>query len=73
MLLGWHYSDYYTRAYAFNQYLASRGYVVLAINYRLGIGYGYEFHRPRNAGAQGASDIVARSARRNRHAALRMT
>lgn len=58
MLLGWHYSDYYTNAYALNQYLASRGYVVLAINYRLGIGYGYEFHRPPNAGAQGASEYL---------------
>ena len=26
--------------------LASQGYVVLSVNYRLGIGYGYEFHRP---------------------------
>src|SRR5918999_222104 len=58
MLLGWHYSDYYANAYAMNQYLASRGYIVLAINYRLGIGYGYEFHRPRNAGAQGASEYL---------------
>lgn len=56
MLLGWHYSDYYTNAYALNQYLASRGYVVLSVNYRLGIGYGHDFHRPRNAGAQGASE-----------------
>jgi dipeptidyl aminopeptidase/acylaminoacyl peptidase len=40
MLLGWHYSDYYHKAYALNQYLASRGYVVLAINFRSGIGYG---------------------------------
>src|SRR5690606_7636032 len=32
MLLGWHYSDYYTNAYAMNQYLASRGFVVLAVN-----------------------------------------
>lgn len=56
MLLGWHYSDYYTNAYALNQYLASRGYVVLSVNYRLGIGYGYDFHRPPNAGAQGASE-----------------
>jgi dipeptidyl aminopeptidase/acylaminoacyl peptidase len=56
MLLGWHYSDYYTNAYALNQYLASRGYVVLSVNYRLGIGYGYEFHRPLNAGVQGASE-----------------
>jgi dipeptidyl aminopeptidase/acylaminoacyl peptidase len=58
MLLGWHYSDYYSNAYAMNQYLASRGYVVLSINYRLGIGYGYEFHRPPNAGAQGASEYL---------------
>ncbi len=56
MLLGWHYSDYYTNAYALNQYLASRGYLVLSINYRLGIGYGHDFHRPLNAGAQGASE-----------------
>jgi dipeptidyl aminopeptidase/acylaminoacyl peptidase len=58
MLLGWHYSDYYSNAYALNQYLASRGYVVLAINFRLGIGYGFEFHRPKNAGAQGASEYL---------------
>jgi dipeptidyl aminopeptidase/acylaminoacyl peptidase len=56
MLLGWHYSDYYSNAYALNQYLASRGFVVLSINYRLGIGYGYEFHRPALAGAQGAAE-----------------
>ena len=58
MLLGWHYSDYYTNAYAMNQYLASRGYVVLSVNYRLGIGYGHDFHRPPNAGAQGASEYL---------------
>lgn len=56
MLLGWHYSDYYSNAYAMNQYLASRGYVVLSVNFRLGIGYGHEFHRPPNAGVQGASE-----------------
>jgi dipeptidyl aminopeptidase/acylaminoacyl peptidase len=56
MLLGWHYSDYYTNAYALNQYLASRGYVVFSVNYRLGIGYGHNFHRPPNAGVQGASE-----------------
>lgn len=58
MLLGWHYSDYYTNAYAVNQFLASRGYVVLSVNYRLGIGYGHDFHRPPNAGAQGASEYL---------------
>jgi dipeptidyl aminopeptidase/acylaminoacyl peptidase len=58
MLLGWHYSDYYSNAYAVNQYLASRGFVVLAVNFRLGIGYGYEFHRPPNAGRQGAAEYL---------------
>ncbi len=56
MLLGWHYSDYYSNAYASNQYLASLGFVVLSVNYRLGIGYGYEFHQPANGGATGASE-----------------
>ena len=27
-------------AHALNQYLASRGFIVLAVNYRSGIGYG---------------------------------
>jgi dipeptidyl aminopeptidase/acylaminoacyl peptidase len=58
MLLGWHYSDYYSNAYALNQYLASRGFVVLSVNYRLGIGFGYDFHRPRRAGPQGASEYL---------------
>jgi Tol biopolymer transport system component len=43
MLLGWHYRGYYHNAYALNQYLASRGYVVLSVNFRSGIGYGMEF------------------------------
>jgi len=62
MLLGWHYMDYYSNAYAMNQYLAARGYVVLALNYRLGIGYGHDFHHPAHAGPWGASeyqDVVA--------------
>src|SRR5690606_18629958 len=56
MLLGWHYGDYYANTYALNQYLASRGFVVLAVNYRLGIGYGYDFHKPLFAGRYGASE-----------------
>ncbi len=62
MLLGWHYMDYYSNAYAVNQYLASHGFVVLALNYRLGIGYGRAFHQPDHAGLAGASeyqDVVA--------------
>jgi dipeptidyl aminopeptidase/acylaminoacyl peptidase len=56
MLTGWHYSDYYANAYALNQYLASRGFVVLSVNYRLGIGYGWEFHNPPASGARGAAE-----------------
>jgi dipeptidyl aminopeptidase/acylaminoacyl peptidase len=62
MLLGWHYMDYYSNAYAVNQYLASHGFVVLALNYRLGIGYGRAFQQPDHAGLAGASeyqDVVA--------------
>lgn len=56
MLLGWHYMQYYHNAYGMNQYLASRGYVVLAVNYRSGIGYGMEFREALNYGATGASE-----------------
>jgi dipeptidyl aminopeptidase/acylaminoacyl peptidase len=62
MLLGWHYMDYYSNGYAVNQYLANHGYVVLSVNYRLGIGYGHDFHRPDHAGRAGAAeyqDVVA--------------
>lgn len=58
MLLGWNYSDYYSNAYATNQYLASQGFVVLSVNYRLGIGYGYEFHQADRAGTNGASEYL---------------
>src|SRR5216117_546818 len=57
MLLGWHYLYYYRNAYALNQYLASRGYVVLSVNYRSGIGYGMEFREALHYGAQGASEF----------------
>jgi dipeptidyl aminopeptidase/acylaminoacyl peptidase len=56
MLLGWHYMDYYSNAYAVNQYLALHGCVVLSLNYRLGIGYGRAFHQPEHAGFRGASE-----------------
>ena len=57
MLLGWHYMGYYHNAYAFNQYLASRGYVVLSVNYRSGIGYGLDFREAPDYGASGASEF----------------
>ena len=62
MLLGFHYMDYYANDYAANQYLASRGFIVLSVNYRLGIGYGHAFHFPDRAGARGAveyQDVLA--------------
>lgn len=58
MLLGWNYSDYYSNAYASNQYLTSLGFNVLVVNYRLGIGYGFEFHKPAGGGAAGASEYL---------------
>jgi dipeptidyl aminopeptidase/acylaminoacyl peptidase len=57
MLLGWHYLAYYNNAYAMNQYLASRGYVVLSVNYRSGTGYGLAFREAPNQGAAGASEF----------------
>ena len=62
MLLGWHYMYYYSNAYSMNQYLASRGYVVLAVNYRSGIGYGRDFREAPGRAGRGAAeyqDVVA--------------
>ena len=57
MLLGWHYMQYYSNAYAMNQYLASLGYIVLSVNYRSGIGYGLDFREALNYGAAGGSEF----------------
>jgi len=62
MLLGWHMRGYYHNAYGFNQYLAHKGYVALSVNFRSGIGYGFDFRTAPNQGPRGASeyqDIVA--------------
>ncbi|MGB6685129.1 MAG: prolyl oligopeptidase family serine peptidase, partial [Candidatus Acidiferrum sp.] len=62
MLLGFHPMDAYNFMYAANEYLASRGYVVLSVNYRLSILYGRAFRQPAKAGPLGASeyqDVVA--------------
>ncbi|HEY2659862.1 MAG TPA: prolyl oligopeptidase family serine peptidase [Caulobacteraceae bacterium] len=62
MMLGWSYMGYYSNAYAMNQYLAAHGLVVLSVNYRLGVGYGYDFQHPALGGPAGASeyqDVVA--------------
>jgi dipeptidyl aminopeptidase/acylaminoacyl peptidase len=62
MLLGFHYMEYYHNAYAMNQYLASKGYTALSVNYRLGIMYGRAFRQPPKSVWRGASeyqDVVA--------------
>jgi dipeptidyl aminopeptidase/acylaminoacyl peptidase len=56
MMLGWSYMDYYSHAYAMNQYYAAHGYTVLTVNYRLGIGYGYDFQHPAKGGPTGSSE-----------------
>jgi dipeptidyl aminopeptidase/acylaminoacyl peptidase len=65
MLAGWHYMDYYSNAYGMNQYLASKGYVVLSLNYRSGIGYGLDYREAEHSGSAGASeynDLLSASA-----------
>ena len=65
MLVGFHYMRYYSNAYALNQYLASRGYAVLALSYRAGIGYGLAFREAPGIVSEGASeynDLLAAAA-----------
>jgi dipeptidyl aminopeptidase/acylaminoacyl peptidase len=57
MLLGFHTMQYYSNAYAMNQYLASLGYIVLSVNYRSGIGYGLDFREALHYGRDGASEF----------------
>ncbi|MGA7157385.1 MAG: prolyl oligopeptidase family serine peptidase [Acidobacteriaceae bacterium] len=56
MLLGFPAMDYYSNAYAMNQYLTAQGFVVLSVNYRCGVGYGLDFRECKNAGADGATE-----------------
>ncbi|MEW5984215.1 MAG: prolyl oligopeptidase family serine peptidase, partial [Acidobacteriota bacterium] len=56
MLLGYHYMQFYHWAYAINQWLAHEGYIVMSVNFRLGIGYGRSFRAAANAGAAGNSE-----------------
>ena len=57
MLAGFHYMGYYWQAYAMNQALASRGFVVLSTNYRSGIAYGLGFREAPGIGEAGASEF----------------
>jgi len=56
MLLGWHYRWEYANDYGANQYLVSRGFVVLSVDYRLSVGYGEAFQFAENTGARGAAE-----------------
>jgi dipeptidyl-peptidase-4 len=56
MLLGYHYRHFYHMAYAVNQWLAAKGYIVLSVNYRTGVGYGRSFRQAPRAGGAGNSE-----------------
>jgi len=56
MMPGFHPSGYYSNAYAFNQTMAARCFVVVSVNYRSGVGYGMEFREALDYGARGASE-----------------
>jgi len=56
MMPGYHYMQFYHWAYAVNQWLANQGYVVLSVNYRLGIGYGRSFRQAQNTNARGNAE-----------------
>jgi len=58
ILLGYPSMDYYSNAFAMNQYLASLGFVVVSVNYHCGVGYGMEFRQCLHAGADGASEYA---------------
>lgn len=72
MLLGFHHIPYYARHYSEMQYLASRGLVVLSLNYRLGTGYGDSFQNPPAGGTRGASEYLDVLAAREYLASLPM-
>jgi dipeptidyl aminopeptidase/acylaminoacyl peptidase len=56
MLLTWNPMGYYSNGYAVDQYLVSRGFAVLSINYRSSVGYGHDFHYAPRTGWTGASE-----------------
>ncbi|HUF31415.1 MAG TPA: prolyl oligopeptidase family serine peptidase [Gemmatimonadaceae bacterium] len=56
MLPGYHYMQFYHWSYAYNQWLASQGYVVLSVNFRRGIGYGRSFQRADSTNRQGNAE-----------------
>jgi dipeptidyl aminopeptidase/acylaminoacyl peptidase len=57
MLLGFHPMGAYNWMYAFNQSLVAKGYIVLSVNYRGGIGYGQAYREAKDFGPGGGSEI----------------
>src|SRR6185436_7661037 len=57
MLLGYHYRYVYHQFYGINEWLASKGYVVLSVNYRAGVGYGNSFRRAPNVAPNGIAEL----------------
>jgi len=58
MYSAFHFLDDYAQSYAMNQYFASKGFVVLSINYRSGIGYGRSFRKCPGCEALGAAEYL---------------
>jgi dipeptidyl aminopeptidase/acylaminoacyl peptidase len=56
MMPAYHYMQFYHWAYGINEWLASQGYIVMSVNYRLGVGYGRSFRMAANGGAAGNSE-----------------
>jgi dipeptidyl aminopeptidase/acylaminoacyl peptidase len=56
MMPAYHYMQFYHWAYGINEWLASQGYIVMSINYRLGVGYGRSFRMAAKGGAAGNSE-----------------
>ncbi len=58
MLLGYHYRHVYHMFYGINQWLADKGYIVLSVNYRRGVGYGRSFRMAPNSGGSGNAEYL---------------
>ena len=58
MMLGFHSLDFYSYTYAENQYLASLGYTVLSVNYRMGIIDAREFREAPHTSWRGAAEYT---------------
>lgn len=56
MFPAFHFSPYYAGDYAMNRRYAELGYVVVAVNYRSGVGYGRAFREADKRGWRGASE-----------------